>query len=287
MTRNFLEFADTVPGVVFEVDAKGRTSIRGGAQNDNGVNLYIDGVGQKGYVRSGVSAARPATRRAIRSRSSPSANTRSSLPTTRRSTTRSRARPSPRSRVRAPTSSRARPSARTPPTTCARRRRPSIDTGTQDGVRDQGIRRRLRRTRSSRTGCTSSSPTKRKRYVTPVTVTADHSPPRRRRSRNLPPDALAQLGPATIGFDEDLFFAKLDWALSDVDRFDLSAKIREETAMATSTGTGVGAVGRRRHRQRRQALRAALEAQRRRLAQRSAGSPTKTRSSCRTSQRRT
>ena len=55
MTRNFLEFADTVPGVVFNVDGKGRTSISGGAQSKNGVNLYIDGVGQKGYVRSGVS----------------------------------------------------------------------------------------------------------------------------------------------------------------------------------------------------------------------------------------
>ena len=55
MTRNFLEFADTVPGVVFNVDAKGRTSISGGAQGKNGVNLYIDGVGQKGYVRSAIS----------------------------------------------------------------------------------------------------------------------------------------------------------------------------------------------------------------------------------------
>jgi hypothetical protein len=55
LTRNFLEFADTVPGVVFEVDSSGRTSIRGGAQSKNGVNLYIDGVGQKGYVRSGIS----------------------------------------------------------------------------------------------------------------------------------------------------------------------------------------------------------------------------------------
>src|SRR6185436_4341831 len=54
MTRNFLEFADTVPGVIFQVDAKGKTSIRGGAQNQNGVKLYIDGVGQKGYVRSGL-----------------------------------------------------------------------------------------------------------------------------------------------------------------------------------------------------------------------------------------
>ena len=63
ITRNFLEFADTVPGVVFEVDAKGRTSIRGGAQNDNGVNVYIDGVGQKGYVRSAASG-RPDRRHA-------------------------------------------------------------------------------------------------------------------------------------------------------------------------------------------------------------------------------
>jgi len=55
MTRNFLEFADTVPGIVFTVDANGKTSIHGGAQNQNGVNLYIDGVGQKGYVRSGIS----------------------------------------------------------------------------------------------------------------------------------------------------------------------------------------------------------------------------------------
>ena len=48
ITRNFMEFADTVPGVVFEVDGSGRTKVSGGAQNRNGVNLYIDGVGQKG-----------------------------------------------------------------------------------------------------------------------------------------------------------------------------------------------------------------------------------------------
>ena len=56
MTRNFLEFADTVPGVVFEVDGK-RPHERSAAarRSKNGVNLYIDGVGQKGYVRSGVS----------------------------------------------------------------------------------------------------------------------------------------------------------------------------------------------------------------------------------------
>jgi hypothetical protein len=55
LTRNFLEFADTVPGLVFSTDHNGRTSLRGGAQNDDSVNVYIDGVGQKGYVRSGLS----------------------------------------------------------------------------------------------------------------------------------------------------------------------------------------------------------------------------------------
>jgi len=52
-SRNFLEFADSVPGMVFERDASGRTSLKGGAQNANGTNLYIDGVGQKSYVKAG------------------------------------------------------------------------------------------------------------------------------------------------------------------------------------------------------------------------------------------
>src|SRR5207302_10704372 len=61
ITRNFLEFADTVAGVVFSVDQNHHTSIRGGAQNDDSVNVYIDGVGQKGYVRSGLSGQSDAT----------------------------------------------------------------------------------------------------------------------------------------------------------------------------------------------------------------------------------
>jgi len=53
ITRNFLEFADTVPGMVFTVDKNGNTSLRGGAQNDSAVNVFIDGVGQKNYVKEG------------------------------------------------------------------------------------------------------------------------------------------------------------------------------------------------------------------------------------------
>ncbi|HMI36708.1 MAG TPA: TonB-dependent receptor [Steroidobacteraceae bacterium] len=52
ITRNFLEFADTVPGMLFQVDAKGNTSIRSGAQNTGATNVYIDGIGQKNYVRA-------------------------------------------------------------------------------------------------------------------------------------------------------------------------------------------------------------------------------------------
>src|SRR5262249_9584774 len=53
ITRNFLEFADAVPGLVFNVDSNGNTTLRGGAQNNNSVNVYIDGVGQKNYVKEG------------------------------------------------------------------------------------------------------------------------------------------------------------------------------------------------------------------------------------------
>lgn len=52
-TRNFLEFADTVPGMAFNIDPQGRTTLRAGASNSSASNLYIDGVGQKSYVAKG------------------------------------------------------------------------------------------------------------------------------------------------------------------------------------------------------------------------------------------
>lgn len=55
-TRNFLAFADLAPGVAFETGNEGSTRIRSGAQGANGINVYIDGVGQKDYVlRGGIS----------------------------------------------------------------------------------------------------------------------------------------------------------------------------------------------------------------------------------------
>jgi hypothetical protein len=52
-TRNFLEFADTVPGMQFSVDQNHNTTLRGGAQLNSAGNLYIDGVSQKDYVGTG------------------------------------------------------------------------------------------------------------------------------------------------------------------------------------------------------------------------------------------
>lgn len=52
-SRNFLQFADAVPGMVFTRDADGNTSLRSGAQASSAINVYIDGVGQKNYILSG------------------------------------------------------------------------------------------------------------------------------------------------------------------------------------------------------------------------------------------
>ncbi len=55
-TRNFLAFADLAPGVQFNEGQEGSTSIQGGAQSANAINVFIDGVGQKNYVlRGGIS----------------------------------------------------------------------------------------------------------------------------------------------------------------------------------------------------------------------------------------
>jgi outer membrane receptor protein involved in Fe transport len=51
--RNFLAFADLAPGVQFLTNGANQTSLRGGAQGANAINIFIDGVGQKDYVLSG------------------------------------------------------------------------------------------------------------------------------------------------------------------------------------------------------------------------------------------
>lgn len=53
-SRNFLAFADTVPGMVFVNSPNGaEAQLRSGAQGSSNINVFIDGVGQKNYVTPG------------------------------------------------------------------------------------------------------------------------------------------------------------------------------------------------------------------------------------------
>jgi hypothetical protein len=57
VNRNFLAFADLAPGVRFDVNqTTGYGTLQSGAQNQDNVNVFIDGVGQKNYIlRGGMS----------------------------------------------------------------------------------------------------------------------------------------------------------------------------------------------------------------------------------------
>ena len=62
-SRNFLAFADIAPGVRFDVDpATGQGTLRGGAQNRDNVNIFIDGIGQKNYILRGGASGSDSTR---------------------------------------------------------------------------------------------------------------------------------------------------------------------------------------------------------------------------------
>ena len=235
MTRNFLEFADTVPGVVFSVDAKGKTSIRGGAENANGVNLYIDGVGQKGYVRSGVAGQAGDTQgnpfpqlaigeyKVITSNYKAEYDQISSAAIT--------------AVTRSGTNTFEGQAFGTYSADNWRAQTPAEE--------DAGVKVP---SESKEFGISFGGPIiqdkmhffvtyEGKRYQTPVTVVPGGDIPADVVAQ-LPPDAAAQLGPANIGFDEDLFFAKLDFEPTDADRIELSAKIRDETGNGDQTGTG-------------------------------------------------
>ena len=228
LTRNFLEFADTVPGVAFTVDHNYHTSIRGGAQNDNSVNVYIDGVGQKGYVRSGLAGQSDVTQgnpfpqmaigeyKVITSNYKAEYDQISSAAIT--AETRSGTNHYEGDIYGLYTSDHFR--AETPGELATV---PNIKTPSKDkefGLAFGGpIIKDMMHFFVTYEG---------KRYDQPVTVNIAGSVPPNVVA-NLPAEALAQLGPAQLNFTENLYFGKLDWEPTADDRFVVESKVRRET----------------------------------------------------------
>ena len=62
ITRNFLAFADLAPGVRFDVDATGIVKVQSGAQNQDNINVFIDGVSQKSNILRGRASGMDSSR---------------------------------------------------------------------------------------------------------------------------------------------------------------------------------------------------------------------------------
>lgn len=62
VNRNFLSYADIVPGMQFITGQDGSTQLRSGAQGASGVNVFIDGVSQKSYTLPGGVSSQDSSR---------------------------------------------------------------------------------------------------------------------------------------------------------------------------------------------------------------------------------
>ncbi|HSE11638.1 MAG TPA: TonB-dependent receptor, partial [Rudaea sp.] len=222
LSRNFLEFADTVPGMVFSVDAQGHTSLRGGAQNNSSTNVYIDGVGQKSYVKEGgvsgqfFSQGNPFPQLAIGEYKVITSNYKAEYDQISSAA------------VTADTKSGTNEfhgevfgtytdqdyRAKTPA---------EKDSGTQTPSKEREY------------GFAIGGPIiqdamhfflsyEAKKFDTPITVTPGVSGV----TGYLPPSVQSELGPAGLPFNEDLYFGKVDWEFSDRDRIEVSSKVRKE-----------------------------------------------------------
>ncbi len=222
VTRNFLEFADTVPGMIFTTDSAGHTSLQGGAMNTSSVNVYIDGVGQKSYVKEGgisgqfASQGNPFSQLAVGEYKVITSNYKAEYDQISSAA------------VTAVTKS-----------GTNEFHGEVYGNYTDDSYRDATPSEKAAGTKSSFTdkeyGFDLGGPliqdkmhffisNEVKRFDTPVAIVPGVTDT----EDLLPPDAAAQLGPAGNPFWENLFFGKIDFEPTDRDRFELRAQIRNE-----------------------------------------------------------
>ena len=228
LTRNFLEFADTVPGLVFSVNNQGQTSLQSGGQNASAVNIYIDGVGQKNYVKEGGVAGQFATQgnpfpqlaigeyKVITSNYKAEFDQVSSAAVT--AGTKSGTNEFHGEAFGQYTSDKLR--AESPAERSRAIKQPSKDKEFGVSVGGPILKDRMH----------FFFAYEGKRYDTPVAVTPGVT------TLNgapiggfLPAGVNAQFGPAALPFEENLYFGKIDFEPTDYDRIEFSAKIRNES----------------------------------------------------------
>jgi len=236
-TRNFLEFADVIPGVAFSLDpGNGTTKLQGGAQSASNINVYIDGVGQKNYVLQGGITGQDS----------------------------SRGNPFPQLGISEYKVITQNYKAEYDQVSSA-----AITAVTKSGTNEFHGEVFGTYTGDSWRAMTPSEhnagdkvPTQEKEYglafggpiikdtmhffftyegkdfVTPTAVVAGTPLP-----GPLPPDVQAQTGPTSIPFHEDLYFGKIDWSISDADLVELTGRYRDETQRDNVGGTQAASFG--------------------------------------------
>ncbi len=226
-SRNFLAFADIVPGVQFVTSADGATSeIRSGAQCANGVNVFIDGVGQKNYVlRGGVSGqtlsrGNPFPQLAIGEYKVITSNYKAEFDQL-----------SSAAVVAVTRSGTNEFESKAFFDHTAENWRASDPNEARDG--------RKAETEQEQYGIAFGGPIirdkmhffvtyEKKEFETPKTISLGEGVP----SSAVSPDIQNLLGVVSAPFDEDLYFAKIDWSVGDDHLLELTGKRREESEIS-------------------------------------------------------
>jgi outer membrane receptor protein involved in Fe transport len=237
-SRNFLAFADTVPGMRFITSGNGNESqLRSGAQGASQINVFIDGVGQKNYVTPGGITGQDDSRgnpfpqlaigeyKVITSNYKAEYDQISSAAVT--AVTRSGTNDFSGSFVWDRTSDDWR--APSPGEEAAGEKSP--ERTEQYGVSFGGpiVRDRLH----------FFVAYEAKDFVVPEMVTR----PNNTSHVDIPPEILAQYGPASRPFDQDVYFGKLSWQASDAHLIEFSARIREEVGILDVGGINAVSAG--------------------------------------------
>jgi len=226
ITRNFLEFADSVPGMIFTRDTKGHTQLTGGGQNASSTNVYIDGVGQKSYVKEGgvagqfSSSGNPFPQLAIGEYKVITSNYKaeygqiSSAAVTAVTKSGTNTFHGEAFYRYTDDSMRARTASEDQP---GQEKVSSAEKEYGFSIGGPIIEDRLH----------FFFTYEAKRFDLPTTVVADNGAGGGVAS--LPPDVASLFGPESTAFQEDLYFGKLDWELTDADRIELSGQYRDES----------------------------------------------------------